>query len=61
MSDRNREASFKKCGWISTQTLAAAEDICNAVVFLASDESSFINGIELTVDGGQNQMYAGDN
>lgn len=56
MSDRNREASFKKCGWISTQTLAAAEDIGNAVVFLASDESSFVNGIELAVDGGQNRM-----
>jgi len=37
------------------------EDIGNAVVFLASDEASFINGIELTVDGGQTQIYAGHN
>ena len=37
------------------------EDIGNAVVFLASDEASFVNGIELTVDGGQTQIYAGHN
>ncbi|WP_314454785.1 SDR family oxidoreductase [uncultured Microbacterium sp.] len=37
------------------------EDIGNAVVFLASDEASFINGAELTVDGGQTQIYAGHN
>jgi NAD(P)-dependent dehydrogenase (short-subunit alcohol dehydrogenase family) len=37
------------------------EDIGNAVVFLASDEASFINGAELTVDGGQVQVYAGHN
>jgi NAD(P)-dependent dehydrogenase (short-subunit alcohol dehydrogenase family) len=36
-------------------------DIGNAVVFLASDDASFINGIELTVDGGQTQVYAGHN
>jgi NAD(P)-dependent dehydrogenase (short-subunit alcohol dehydrogenase family) len=37
------------------------EDIGNAVVFLTSDRASFINGIELTVDGGQTQIYAGHN
>lgn len=37
------------------------EDIGNAVVFLASDEASFVNGAELTVDGGQTQIYAGHN
>jgi NAD(P)-dependent dehydrogenase (short-subunit alcohol dehydrogenase family) len=37
------------------------EDIGNAVVFLASDRASFINGTELTVDGGQTQIYAGHN
>ncbi|MEU2005041.1 SDR family oxidoreductase [Rhodococcus sp. NPDC019627] len=37
------------------------EDIGNAVVYLASDEASFVNGAELTVDGGQVQIYAGHN
>jgi NAD(P)-dependent dehydrogenase (short-subunit alcohol dehydrogenase family) len=37
------------------------EDIGNAVVYLASEEASFVNGTELTVDGGQTQIYAGRN
>jgi NAD(P)-dependent dehydrogenase (short-subunit alcohol dehydrogenase family) len=37
------------------------EDIGNVVVYLASDAGSFVNGIELTVDGGRTQIYAGHN
>ena len=32
--------------------LATADDVANAVLFLAAEESSFINGIALPVDGG---------
>jgi NAD(P)-dependent dehydrogenase (short-subunit alcohol dehydrogenase family) len=32
--------------------LGTAEDVANAVAFLASDEASFINGAALAVDGG---------
>lgn len=41
--------------------VGTAEDMGNAVVFLASEASSFITGIELTVDGGQTMVYAGKN
>jgi len=32
------------------------EDIAKAAVFLASDDSAFVNGIELFADGGQAQV-----
>jgi NAD(P)-dependent dehydrogenase (short-subunit alcohol dehydrogenase family) len=36
--------------------LGTVQDIASAVMFLASKESSYINGIELFVDGGQAQI-----
>ncbi|MBT3711634.1 MAG: SDR family oxidoreductase, partial [Gammaproteobacteria bacterium] len=32
--------------------LGQAEEVANAILFLASDEASFITGTELVVDGG---------
>ena len=32
--------------------LASAQDVANAVLYLASEEASFINGVAFPVDGG---------
>jgi NAD(P)-dependent dehydrogenase (short-subunit alcohol dehydrogenase family) len=36
--------------------LGNPDEIASAVLFLASSESSFVTGIELTVDGGTAQI-----
>ena len=37
---------------IPARSLADVEDIANAILFLASDESKLITGSELVIDGG---------
>lgn len=36
--------------------LGAADEVAKAAVFLVSDDSSYVNGIELFVDGGVGQI-----
>ena len=43
-------------GNIPSGRIGQPEDIAGAVLFLASEDSSFVNGVELFVDGGMNQV-----
>lgn len=42
----------ERLGEVPLGRLASVEDIANAVVYLASEEASFLNGISLPIDGG---------
>ena len=37
-------------------SMGRPEEIAGVATFLASDDSSFVNGIDLSVDGGQTQI-----
>jgi NAD(P)-dependent dehydrogenase (short-subunit alcohol dehydrogenase family) len=41
--------------------VGTAEDIADALIFLASDASRYVRGIDLVVDGGMTRVYAGKN
>lgn len=43
---------------VPTQRLGEAEDVANVAVFLASDESSYITGAAIPVDGGVSVTFA---
>jgi NAD(P)-dependent dehydrogenase (short-subunit alcohol dehydrogenase family) len=42
----------KRAGMVPMRRVAAPADIANAVIFLASDRASYVNGIDVLVDGG---------
>ncbi|HOT50763.1 MAG TPA: SDR family oxidoreductase, partial [Candidatus Hydrogenedentes bacterium] len=45
-----KKAAIAEC--LPMKRLGVARDIANAALFLASDESSFMTGAEMIVDGG---------
>ena len=47
-----RDIEQKLIQQIPIRKLAEPIDIANAAIFLASDESSFITGTEILIDGG---------
>lgn len=46
---------------IPASRVGSTQDIGDALVFLASDASAYIRGIDLVVDGGMTRVYAGKN
>jgi NAD(P)-dependent dehydrogenase (short-subunit alcohol dehydrogenase family) len=43
-------------GFAAADLFGTAEEIAKAALFLASDDSSFVAGVELFVDGGRGQI-----
>jgi NAD(P)-dependent dehydrogenase (short-subunit alcohol dehydrogenase family) len=53
----NPEARARRLVHLPMGRLAEAEEVANAALFLASDESSYINGSTFLVDGGTSGAY----
>jgi NAD(P)-dependent dehydrogenase (short-subunit alcohol dehydrogenase family) len=49
---KDPERRAERLGEVPLGRLASATDVANALVYLASDEASFINGAAIPVDGG---------
>jgi NAD(P)-dependent dehydrogenase (short-subunit alcohol dehydrogenase family) len=43
---------------LAARPIAEAEDIARGAVYLASDDSSFITGSHMIVDGGQKTVFS---
>ena len=41
---------------VPMKRLGSSEEVAKAVVFLASDDASYITGVELNIDGGMGQL-----
>jgi len=49
---KDPERKAERLGEIPLGRLASTSDVANALVFLASDEAAFINGVAFAIDGG---------
>ncbi len=53
MGELRAEGQARLVASVHTRRLGKAEDIANAVVFLASEQAGWISGQILSVDGGR--------
>lgn len=56
MAEQPRDAIEKIASTIAMRRMGEPDEVAKAALFLASDDSSFITGIELFVDGGRAQI-----
>lgn len=49
---KDPERKKERLGEVPLGRLATVDDVSNAVLYLASDEASFINGVSMPIDGG---------
>jgi NAD(P)-dependent dehydrogenase (short-subunit alcohol dehydrogenase family) len=56
VSQAPADAIARLVSTIPMARIARSEEIAKAALFLASDDSSFVTGIELFVDGGRGQI-----
>ncbi len=49
---KDPERKAERLGEVPLGRLASTADVANALVYLASDEASFINGVAMAIDGG---------
>lgn len=57
--EQERQHQQRVAGFVPLGRVGTAHEIGEAVAFLASEQSSYVNGIELTVDGGMTAVFAG--
>ena len=54
--EQRRQFKAQLAGRVPLGRLGEADEVAKAAVFLASDDASFVNGVELFVDGGLAQI-----